>query len=315
MIENSDVKKILALAIFINLVSCSVFNHQYYENAYKEYSDGNYQTALYYLNEIIKENENVYEVFLLRSKVNFKLGNNEQAEKDIQRALLLHEDFEAHFILGKILFDKSDFDNALYHYSQTVDLNPKFSEGFLNRAYTYYKLNDFENAIADYEKVHELNPGSSIPFVNIGFIYGLIGKNDLAVEYYSKAITLNPKDFNAYYNRAGEYLTQRKNKEALNDFLSAFELDNKNTDLLFLIAETRVKIKDYQNAFNDYTKIILIDSLNSLAYYQRGLINIELKRNKAACDDFTKAGELGYFDAYEQIKKYCSQKPPVKKKK
>ncbi|AFH50766.1 TPR repeat protein [Ignavibacterium album JCM 16511] len=308
-------KKLLTFFLFINFISCSIFNQQYYENAYKEYSDGNYQTALYYLDEIIKENENVYEVFVLRSKVNLKLGNTEQAEKDIQRALELHEGYDAHFIMGKILFDKSDFSNALYHFSQSVKLNPKFTDGFLNRAYTYYKLNDFEKSIEDYEKVHELDPNSSVVFVNIGFIYGLTGRNDLAIEYYSKAITLNPNDFNAYYNRAGEYLTQRKNKEALTDLLSAYELDNKNTDLLFLIAETRTKLNDYQNAFNDYTKIILIDSLNSLAYYQRGLINIELKREKAACDDFKKAGELGYFEAYEQIKKHCSKKPPMKKKK
>lgn len=307
-------KKIFIIFL-LNLFGCSFFNQQYYENAYKEYSDGNYQTALYYLDEIIKENENVYEVFVLRSKVNLKLGNTEQAEKDIQKALQIHEDYEAHFIMGKILYDKSDFNNALYHFTQSVEFNNRFTEGYLNRAYTYYKLNDFEKAIADYEKAYELDQNSSVPLVNMGFIYGLIGKNDLAIEYYSKAITVNPGDFNAYYNRAVEYLAQRKNNEALNDLLSASELDNKNTDLLFLIAETRTKLKDYQNAFNDYTKILLNDSLNSLAYYQRGLINIELKREKAACDDFKKAGELGYFDAYEQIKKYCTKKPPVKKRK
>lgn len=309
-------KKIFfAITILLNLFGCSFFNQQYYENAYKEYSDRNYQTALYYLDEVIKENDHVYEVYVLRSKVNLKLGNTEQAIKDIEKALLIHDGYEANFIYGKILFDNNDYKNALYHFTKSLEQNYRFIEAYLNRAYTYYKINEFEKAIADYEKAYELDPNSSVSFVNIGFIYGLIGRNDLAVEYYSKAIALNPNDFNAYYNRAGEYLTQNKNQEALNDLLSAYELDNRNTELLFMIAETRIKLKDYQSAFNDYTKILLIDSLKSIAYYKRGLVNIELKRDKAACDDFTKAGELGYFEAYEQIKKYCTKKPSIKKKK
>lgn len=306
------------IIILISLIlaqSCATFNRVYYDNAKNDYLNGNYQSALSYLNELLAENENVYDALVLRSKVNLKLGNIESAEADVLKALSADEGYEAHFILGKILFDKSDFDNAIYHFTQTIKLNPQFVEGYLNRAYTYYKLNEFEKAIADYEISYQLDPNSSIPFVNIGFIYGLIGQNDLAVEYYSRAITLNPQDFNAYYNRAGEYLSQNKNQAALNDLLSASELDNKNIELLFLIAETRIKLKDYQSAFNDYTKILLIDSLNSKAYYERGVVNIELKRTKAACDDFSKAGELGYFDAYEQIKKYCSKKPAVKKKK
>ncbi len=305
----------VTILLLLNLIGCSIFNQEYYDSANKEYSDGNYQTALYYLDEIIKENDNVYEVYVLRSKVNLKLGNKEQAEKDIQKALDIYDDYEAHFIYGKILFDNSDFNNALYHFSKAVELNPRFTEGYLNRAYTYYKINEFEKAIKDYEKAYELDPNSSVPFVNIGFIYGLLGQNELAIQYYSNAIILNPKDFNAYYNRAGELLTKRKYQEALNDLLVAAELDNKNIEILFLIADTRIKLKDYQNAFNDYTKILLIDSANSTAYYQRGLVNIELKRDKAACDDFSKAGELGYFDAYEQIKKHCVKKSNVKKRK
>lgn len=308
-------KFFLVITILLNFFGCSFFNQQYYQSAYKEYSDGNYQTALYYLDEIVKENDYVYDVYVLRSKVNLKLGNTEQAIKDIEKAILIHDGYEANFIYGKILFDNSDYKNSLYHFTKSIEQNNRFTEAYLNRAYTYYKINEFEKAIADYQKAYELDPNNSVPFVNIGFIYGLIGRNDLAIEYYSKAITLNPKDFNAYYNRAGEYLTQNKNQEALNDLLNASELDNRNTELLFLIAETRIKLKDYQNAFNDYTKILLIDSLNSLAYYQRGLVNIELKRDKAACDDFTKAGELGYFESYEQIKKHCTKKTPVKKKK
>lgn len=306
---------ILIIVITCFVSSCATFNSAYYNNALNEYNNGNYQSALFYLDEILKENENVFEALVLRSKVYLQLGNKDSAEKDLQKALLLNEDYESHFIIAKISLDKKDYQTSLYHMDKAISLNPQFIDGYLNRAYVFYQIGDYDKSLDDYKKAYELNPQNSIPLTNIGFIYGLIGQNDTAMEFYTKAISINPNDFNAYYNRANEYLMKRKNQEALNDLLSAYELNKNNIELLFLIAETRVKMNDYQNAYNDYSKILFIDSLNSKAYYQRGLVNIELKREKSACEDFTKAGSLGYFDAYEQIRKYCVKKPSLKKKK
>ncbi len=55
----------------------------------------------------------------------------------------------------------------------------------------------------------------------------------------------------------------------------------------------------------DYTHIIKFEPGDALAYYNRGICyaNIELKDN--ACADFNKAGDLGLFEAYEVIRKYC----------
>lgn len=306
---------ILIIVITCFVTGCATFNSAYYNNALNEYNDGNYQSALFYLEKILNENEKVFEALVLRSKVYLKLGNKDLAEKDLQKALLLNEDYESHFIIAKIAMNKNDYQPSIYHLDRAISLNTQFIDGYLNRAYAFYQIGDYDKSLDDYKKAYELNPQNSIPLTNIGFIYGLIGQNDTAMEYYSKAISINPYDFNAYYNRANEYLMKRKNQEALNDLLNAYELNKSNIELLFLIAETRVKIKDYQNAFNDYSKILFIDSLNSKAYYQRGLVNIELKRNKSACEDFTKAGSLGYFDAYEQIRKHCVKKSSSKKKK
>jgi hypothetical protein len=59
----------------------------------------------------------------------------------------------------------------------------------------------------------------------------------------------------------------------------------------------------------------MLEPADATAYYNRGICyaNIDLKNN--ACSDFTKAGELGMFEAYEVIKKYCGNQPKEKKKK
>lgn len=41
------------------------------------------------------------------------------------------------------------------------------------------------------------------------------------------------------------------------------------------------------------------------AYHSRGLAKINQKKKKDGCADLKKAGELGFFDAYADIQKYC----------
>jgi len=41
-------------------------------------------------------------------------------------------------------------------------------------------------------------------------------------------------------------------------------------------------------------------------YYHRGISRIKLGRKDSGCLDLSKAGELGYFEAYESIKEFCN---------
>jgi hypothetical protein len=40
-------------------------------------------------------------------------------------------------------------------------------------------------------------------------------------------------------------------------------------------------------------------------YFMRAMIKIGLNKMDGVCEDLSKAGELGYMQAYEEIKKYC----------
>jgi hypothetical protein len=43
-----------------------------------------------------------------------------------------------------------------------------------------------------------------------------------------------------------------------------------------------------------------------MAYFNRGTSNYYLGNKKQACIDWSKAGELGFTDAYDLIKKFCN---------
>ena len=84
---------------------------------------------------------------------------------------------------------------------------------------------------------------------------------------------------------------------------------------MFILSEAKTKINDFAGALDNYSTIIKLDSSSAKAYYLRGVSEIKIEMTDRACYDFKKAGELGYFDAYEMTKKYCETKKQTPKKK
>jgi tetratricopeptide (TPR) repeat protein len=68
----------------------------------------------------------------------------------------------------------------------------------------------------------------------------------------------------------------------------------------------RYRIHHYEDAISDYDKAIEIDPKNSEAYCLRGLAKHFQGDKEGACSDWNKAGELGFTNAYINIKEYCN---------
>jgi hypothetical protein len=79
--------------------------------------------------------------------------------------------------------------------------------------------------------------------------------------------------------------------------------------------EAKNMINNYSGAIDDFTHIIYANPKNAKAFYRRGLDYIALKNKKSGCEDLIKAGNLGYFDSYEAINKYCKREKNQYKKK
>ncbi len=68
----------------------------------------------------------------------------------------------------------------------------------------------------------------------------------------------------------------------------------------------KYELEDYRGAIADYSKAIEINPNDADAYGNRGIAMIKLGQKDSGCLDLSKAGELGYFDAYDVIKEYCN---------
>lgn len=307
------IKKLFPFLIAVSTFSCSSEISVLVKNAIDSYNEGKYLTSLFFSDQALLENPEDQNALLIAVKAHLKLEEYDNANNKLDKLISLSDDPELLFIKSQINIGLEDYETALLYLEKYLSMEVNHSKefAFFNIAYCYYQLGDYDSALKYYLKYSSINPQNKEAYLNIAYLFGYLGNSDSAIAYYDKVLLIDSSNYNALYNRSIEYQIQKKYKLAADDLelLNKFYPDNFN--VLVDLAKIRIKEKKYFSAINELTKAIKIDSTNAEAYFIRGKSLLELTRTFSACLDFYKAGELGYFEAYEMIKKFCN---PKKKK-
>jgi tetratricopeptide (TPR) repeat protein len=173
------------------------------------------------------------------------------------------------FILLKI---DGDLYEALSAIDQAIINDKNVSTFHKTRSRVNIRLKDYPSALKDLNKALELDPSdfNDLDYSERSRIKGLLNDNIGAIKDIDKAIELNNKD-SYYYNLKAIYLSQ---------------------------------LGDDIGAEKQYDKAIELDPKNSDYYISRGWSKLRNKKTDA-CADWSKAGELGNYEAYDLIQKYC----------
>jgi tetratricopeptide (TPR) repeat protein len=102
-----------------------------------------------------------------RAEGYYLLGLAYQEQENISKAVETYEkllkifpDFkEAHYNLGYInLVYINDFEKAKGYFTRAIALDPKYTDAYFNRGYSYELMGDYANARKDYQKALEIEP-------------------------------------------------------------------------------------------------------------------------------------------------------------
>jgi len=285
-----------------------------YKSALDAYSLGKYQTSITFINQAIENNPDESEYYVLRAKANYKIGNKSSAMEDLNHSLQIVENYSAYHLRGKLYLEKSDLENAGLNLRKAYTLNSQSGDILFDLGYLEFLNGDTQQALNYYSSAAKYDSRNSKVYVNIGNLYSMLGNSKTAIDYYSKALVLDTTDGVAFYNRANEKMIMNDIKGAIEDYNYSLQIDSLNTATLFMLAEANTKIGNISSSLSQYNSIIKIDSLAAKAYYLLGVVNVTNQDYSLACSDFKKAGDLGYFEAYEMIKKYCDKKVLQKEK-
>lgn len=305
--------KLLAAFFILILISagCSTLNNSEFENSSDALNNGYYQTAIHHANKILLLDPLNAEAYLLRGKAYSRLNEQDKALNDFNSSLKIKPGFENYYSRGLEYLKNQTWQEAIADFDSAISYNNFHKEAYFTRAYTKSLLEDFEGAIEDYKKTIELDSNHYAANINLGNIYGRLGYEKDAILCFTTAIIIQPKNPDGYFNRGNQKLIMNDLEGGIEDLEKSLTIDSKNINALFLLAELKIKANDNLGAFSVLNRILSIEE-NAKALFLRGSIYLKLEDRNNACGDLNRAGELGYFDAYEMINKYCVK---TKKKK
>lgn len=309
-------RKVIYVILVLIMFGCaSTTELPEYNSALNAYNEGKYQTAITYIDRALQIKNNDPEFYVLRAKSNYKMDNKSLAMNDLNKSLELENSFKARYLRGKIFLEFNELEKAKQDFREAYNLNSESADLLFDLGYLEFLEGENQLALEYYTKASQLNSRNPATYVNLGNLYAMMGDSKTAIDNYSKALVLDTTDGIAYYNRANEKMLLGDFVGAIEDYENSLLIDSLNISTLFVLAEAKIKVNDISGALNNYNQIVNLDSTSAKAFYLRGSTEILLEKFDKACPDFKKAGELGYFDAYEMIKKYCDPKKKPQKKK
>jgi len=225
--------------------------------------------------------------------------------------------------LGNSYFCLDEYDEALDHYDQAIELGQEESGAYSNRALAYQRLGKLDQAEADLHHAIELDPENESAYNNRGLLYSECDKENLALADFDQAIKLDPEFSGAFINRGNVFFGQKNLQRAIADFNDAIKIDPKSGMAFYNrgryyqdMGNDRMAISDYskaikllpdwvasynnrgnvlkksgliEQAIEDYDKVVSLDPEFLLAYLNRGMSYIILGNPDSAVTNFNMA--------------------------
>ena len=98
-----------------------------------------------------------------------------------------------HYNLATTLEDNGDFDKAIYHYNNTIEINPSHLDARNNMGSILASQGKKEEAMNQFNKIISIDPKFYKAYYNIGLVMVLDKNINDATKYFKKALQMNPK--------------------------------------------------------------------------------------------------------------------------
>ncbi len=129
-----------------------------------------------------------------------------------------------YYTRGNSFYQKALYEEALREYSKTIELNPSFTEAWINKGVALGKLERYEESLAASNKAIELRPDIANSWLNKGIALEKLDRYEESLPAFNQAIKLKP-DFHEAWCSKGDALEKLgRYEESLAAYNKAIEL-------------------------------------------------------------------------------------------
>ena len=207
------------------------------------------------------------------------------------------EEADSLLLDAKLGFKRTDsFWRQVQPYYKRTGITPEFeaetAQGYGQRALTRMDKGDLDGAIADNTRAINIDPYYTDAWINRGIARRANDDINGALADFAQAIKINPNDPKAWYNQAYARQAKRDLDGAISDFTRAIEIDSNVARIWSSRGLVRYYKGDTNGALADTTRAIKIDPKFAIAWINRGIIRQAKGDFVRAIADFSQAIKL-----------------------
>ena len=252
----------------------STFEDAYFHRGISYFKGGLYKKALYDFDRAFELDPDLHIIWMYKGFTYRNMGLLEEALSSFSQYITNNPtDTTAYsYILrGKMKYELGDFNGAIEDYDMAVKLKPIEEKYHYYRFVALYEAKQYKKALKSASKLIETTPDFYGYYFYKGNVYHDLGHYDSAVFMYNVAIIKNYQNSDSYFYRALSYQAEKK----------------------------------YKKALEDYNTAIVLNDEDGYYFSERGNCKYEMGNKTGACEDWDIAGNLGYYEDFEKVKRLC----------
>jgi tetratricopeptide (TPR) repeat protein/tRNA A-37 threonylcarbamoyl transferase component Bud32 len=204
---------------------------------------------------------------------------------------------EAALALGKLHFNKNEWDRADAAFTEAIRLNPECAEAYHRRAGSRFNTGRVMESLSDFDTAAQLDPTNAEIFKNRGIAYLNLLRFDEALADLRHGLQLDPDHpqpyrlvlGQTYARRAFEHAQAKKWTEAIADLTAAIPFSPTSAEYFDKRGSCHYNLRHYEEACKDFSEAIRLNSRQPAYHLHRGYAYQALGRAREAADDFKEA--------------------------
>ncbi|MEM7556232.1 MAG: tetratricopeptide repeat protein [Cyanobacteria bacterium P01_A01_bin.84] len=272
-----NILKFTPLSIHDNVTSEIDNINRLFSRYIKSFEKKDFNSALLFINEIIKVNSNIYKVWLNKGIVLIQLGQLEDALNSFKIAKDINSKSDIAWLkCGIILRDLERLEEAIQCFEEAIKINSLNLEAWIQHGFLIGKMEKWKEAIQSMDKALSINPEDSSVWYMRGCALGILGKYNEALNSYEKSLNINNSDSLTWTLYSNNLLSLKRYKEAVNASNKAMEINPDYYLTWSIRGHIFYELNKYEDAIISYEKALQLNSNEQRLYFDIAYISFEI---------------------------------------
>ncbi|MCG6916201.1 MAG: tetratricopeptide repeat protein [Deltaproteobacteria bacterium] len=205
--------------------------------------------------------------------------------------------------LGVVLAEQGKFQEAIFHYSQALEVKPDHYKAHNNLGNALARLGRYEEAMNHYKESLRLRPDYAEAHSNLGNVLASQGKFQEAIYHYSEALRSEPDYVEAHINLANVLASQGKFDEAMNHYEEALRLKPDYAEAHYNLGNVLAVQGRFQEAIRHYKEVLRLKPYHAEAHNNLGNLLEAQGKFREAADHYAQVVRLkpDYAEAHNNL--------------